>query len=146
MRARAAGAMKPYSDDLRRRIVEAYSKLEGSVREVAMRFKVDPKTVQNYLNLQRKTGGVAPRPHGGGPEPKLDDAGVQHVRTMVEEKNDRTHAEIVRELEARTHVKVSRATVWRALDRLGLTRKKKRPVRASRIGRRSSKSAPRSSS
>ncbi len=132
--------MKPYSEDLRQRIVDAYEACAGSVRELAKRFVVDPKTVQNYLNLKRETGGVASRPHGGGPEPKLDDASVQMVRTLVEEKNDRTHAEIAKELETRINVKVGRATVWRTLERLGLTRKKKRVVRASRIGRTSSKS------
>jgi transposase len=118
------GAMKPYSRDLRQRVVDAYEALEGSVREVAQRFKVDPKTVQNYLNLKRKTGSVAPRPHRGGPQPKLDEGGVQQVRTVVEEKNDRTHAEIAEELKTRIGVKVSRATVWRALERLRITRKK----------------------
>lgn len=137
--------MKSYSEDLRKRIVDAYEALEGSVRELAKRFVVDPKTVQNYLNLKRQTGSVAPRPHGGGLEPKLDDAGVQLVRTVVEEKNDRTHAEIAKELETRIRVKVSRATVWRALDRLDLTRKKKHPVQASRIGRTSSKNVRSSS-
>ena len=116
--------MKPYSTDLRKRVVDAYEALEGSERELAQRFKIDLKTVQNYLNLKRETGSVAPRPHGGGPQPKLDEAGIQQVRTLVAEKNDRTHAEIAKELETRIQVKVSRATVWRALERLGITRKK----------------------
>ena len=63
--------------------MDAYQKAEGSVRELAVRFKVTPGTVQNYLNLKRKTGSVAPRPHGGGPQPKLDEGGVQQVRTVV---------------------------------------------------------------
>jgi len=116
--------MRAYSIDLRQRIVDAYRKAEGSVRELAQRFVVSPKTVQNYLNLERETGGIAPRPHGGGPAPKLDDAGVQEVRTLIEEKNDRTLDEIAKALEARRNVHVGRSTVWRALDRLGLPRKK----------------------
>jgi transposase len=124
--------MDPYSIDLRQRIVDAYRKGEGSVRELARRFVVSPNTVQNYLNLERETGSVAPRPHGGGPAPKLDDAGVQEVRTLIEEKNDRTLDEIAKELETRRSVHVGRTTVWRALDRLGLPRKKRRFARASR--------------
>jgi len=89
--------------------------------------------VQNYLNLERETGSVAPRPHGGGPAPKLDDAGMQEVRTLIEEKNDRTLDEIAKELETRRSVHVGRTTVWNALDRLGLRRKKRRYARASRI-------------
>src|SRR5579871_350067 len=116
--------MKPYHADLRRRIVDAYQKAEGSVRELAVRFKVAPRTVQNYLNLKRETGSVEPRPHGGGPVPKLGDAGVRELRAVVEEKNDRTLDEIADELDRRCNVRVGRTTVCRILDRLGLTRKK----------------------
>jgi transposase len=116
--------MKPYHTDLRMRIVDAYQKAEGSVRELAVRFKVAPKTVQNYLNLKRETGSVEPRPHGGGPAPKLDDAGVRELRTVVEEKNDRTLDEIAHELDRRCKVHLGRSTVWRILDRLVITRKK----------------------
>jgi transposase len=119
--------MRAYSTDLRRRIVDAYKNGEGSVRELARRFAVAYKTVQNYLNLVRETGSVESRPHGGGPTPKLDEAGVQEVRTIVEEKNDRTLGEIAKELGARKTVHIGRTTVWRTLDRLGLTRKKNRP-------------------
>ena len=51
--------MKAYHLDLRQRIVDAYQKAEGSVRELAARFKVAPRTVQNYLNLKRETGSVS---------------------------------------------------------------------------------------
>jgi transposase len=116
--------MDPYSIDLRQRIVDAHHKGEGSVRELARRFVVSPNTVQNYLNLERETGSVVPRPHGRGPAPKLDDAGVQEVRTLIEEKNDRTLDEIAKELKTRRNVHVGRSTVWRVLARLGLPRKK----------------------
>ena len=124
--------MNPYSIDLRQRIVDAHRKGEGSVRELAQRFMVAPNTVQNYLNLERTTGRVAPRPHGGGPAPKLDDVGVQQVRTLLAEKNDRTLDELVDELVVRTKVRVSRSTMWRAVARAGMTRKKKRYVPVSR--------------
>jgi transposase len=126
--------MKPYHTDLRKRIVDAYRKAEGSVRELAVRFKVAPRTVQNYLNLERETGSVEPRPHGGGAAPKLDDAGMREVRAVVEEKNDRTLAEITSELDRRCHVRVGITTVWRALDRLGITRKKRRSALRNRTG------------
>jgi transposase len=124
VRALTAGTMRPYSTDLRERIVDAYHQAEGSVREVAARFKVAPKTVQNYLNRKRETGTVEPRPHGGGPSPKLDDAGVRELRIVVKEKNDRTLDEIADELDRRCKVRVGRSTVWRIMDQLGITRKK----------------------
>jgi transposase len=133
--ALTAGTMRPYSTDLRERIVDAYYKAEGSVRELATRFKVAPKTVQNYLNRKRETGSVEPRPHGGGPAPKLDDAGVRELRTVVEEKNDRTLGEIANELDRRFKVRVGRSTVWRIMDRLGITRKKNATRRRRRSAR-----------
>jgi transposase len=116
--------MRPYHTDLRTRIVDAYQQAEGSVRELAVRFHVAPKTVQNYLNLKRETGSVEPRPHGGGPAPKLDAAGVRELRTVVEEKSDRTLDDIANEVDRRCNVRLGRSTVWRFLDRLGITRKK----------------------
>jgi transposase len=90
--------------------------------------------VQNYLNLERETGSVEPRPHGGGPAPRLDDAGVRELRAVVEEKNDRTLDEIANELDRRRQVRVGRTTVWRVLDRLGITRKKKTNTPRNRSG------------
>jgi len=131
--------MEAYSIDLRQRIVNACKKAEGTAREVAKRFMVTPKTVYNYLNLERETGSIAPRPHGGGPEPKLDDAGVQEVRAVLEEKNDRTLAEVADELDARLKVRVSRSTVQRVVDRLGLTRKKNASSERAESARRSAR-------
>jgi transposase len=135
VRALTAGTMRPYSTDLRERIVDAYNKAEGSVRDVAARFNVAPKTVQNYLKRKRDTGSVEPLPHGGGPTPKLDEAGVRELRTVVEEKNDRTLNEIANELDRRCNVRVGRSTVWRIAERLGITRKKNATRRRSRSAR-----------
>jgi transposase len=49
---------------------------------------------------------------------------VRELRTVVEEKNDRTLDEIANELERRCKVRVGRSTVWRITERLGITRKK----------------------
>lgn len=138
--------MRAHHTDLRQRIVDAYRNCEGSVRELAVRFKVAPRTVQNYLNLVRDTGSVEPRPHGGGSASKLDDAGMREVRAVVAEKNDRTLAEIAGELDRRCDVRVGVSTVWRILRRLGITRKKRRNARRNRSGPRSRRSVRPSSS
>lgn len=135
--------MKAYHTDLRQRVVDAYRAGEGSVRELAVRFKIAPRTVQNYLNLVRRTGSVEPRPHGGGSAPKLDSA---MVREVVEEKNDRTLAEIASELDRRCAVRVGITTVWRVLERLGITRKKRPDAPRNRSGLRSRRSVRPSSS
>jgi transposase len=117
--------MKPYSLDLRRRIVAAYDRREGSIRDLAERFEVSPTTVESYLRRQRETGDVAPARHGGGPRRVLRRVDERALRALVAEKNDRTDAEYARLLAARTGRRVSRRTVNRTWARLGFTRKKK---------------------
>lgn len=116
--------MSPYALDLRTRIVEAYDNGEGSVRDLAERFAVGPNTVQNYLNLRKQTGSLKPRTRSSGPEPLINEQGLEQVRRLVEERPDATEPELAREFEVRHHIYVSRSTMNRALHRLGLTRKK----------------------
>lgn len=114
--------MAGYSMDLRLRIVEAYDNGEDSVRGLARRFSVSPRTVSRYLKLHRQTGSVSPAvPRKKGPEPKLSPNVVQE---LWEARPDATEAELVTAIAARTGVTVHRATVGRMLKKLGLTRKK----------------------
>jgi transposase len=107
----------PYRLELRRRIVRAYTNKEGSVRVLAERFAVAPKTVENYLNLFRKTGDLAPRPHGGGVAPRIDPRRTEDLRRLLHEMPDATLAELAEVLVKRWHVEASRQTLARALQR-----------------------------
>jgi transposase len=123
--------MQPCSLDLRERIVKAYANGEGSVRDLAERFTVAPKTVQGYLTLFRETGSVAPRPRTNGPRPMVDGKALDDLRSLVEQTSDATLDELADQLASGDQVVVSRFTVSRALQRLGITRKKKRFMRPS---------------
>jgi transposase len=68
--------MRPLSNDLREGILAAVDDREGSRRQLAARFAVDVSTVTRLLRLRRETGSLAPRPHGGGKEPTLDQDGL----------------------------------------------------------------------
>lgn len=113
-----------YGQELRARIVESYENKEGSVREIAERFKVSPTTVQSYLKLKRSTGGLDPRPVSGGTAPILGAEELEKVRQVVEEHPDATTEELAHEVARRHIAAVSRPTMGRALQRLGYTRKK----------------------
>ncbi len=127
--------MGPYSLDLRHRIVHAHRNREGSVRDLAERFDVAPNTVQNYLTRARVTGDLAPSQHGGGMPRKIDEAGEREVCALLEEKSHSTLAELVEQMQRRRHVRVSRATMARTLERMKITRKKGRWVPASKTAR-----------
>src|SRR5437016_1943273 len=114
------------STDLRQRIVASYDPKTTSCREVAERFSVGEASVNRFVNQFRRTGELAPRPHGGGPTSKLQEPELATLRVLVAEKSDRTRVELIAALAEKRGVRVSPATMGRALTALGLTRKKSR--------------------
>ena len=115
--------MKPYSKDLRLKIVAACDR--GMPRkEVARIFGVSEPSVRRYLRLRRQTGGVDPKPVPGPPARK-GEALEAALPSQVGRNPDLTleeHRELRFEDEHGTAV--STATVSRALKRLGLPLKK----------------------
>jgi transposase len=103
--------IKPYSLDLRQRVVEAYENQEGSLRRIASRFKVSLNTVRVWVQRFRQAGSVAPQPHGGGGTPRIDAQGREKVRQLVAEQADATLQELCERYEQRQGVRVSQATM-----------------------------------
>jgi transposase len=120
--------MQPLSKDLRERILDAVDNREGSRRKLAARFKVNTSTITRLLQLRRQTGSFEPRPHGGGVEPTLDHDALDRLRKLVEETPDAT----LEALKQKLGISGSRMIICRALQKLGLPRKKKSPHAAER--------------
>jgi transposase len=110
--------MHPVSDDLRLRIYEARQSGEGTA-EVAERFAVSAAFVRRLMQRFRLTGSLARKPHAGGPARKLQ-AHEEALRQAVRERPDATP----QEHKDRLRLPASRVTVWRALRRLRISRKK----------------------
>lgn len=110
--------------DLRRKVVDAYDRGEGSQRTLAARFGLAASTVQSWLDRRRTTGSVAPHP-SGAPSPKLDDRAREALRQIVAEHPDGYAREWAAALAERTGVEVHLSTAWRQARRMGLTRKKR---------------------
>jgi transposase len=120
--------MRAISADLRLRIHEACQAGE-STAAVAERFCVCTAFVRRLKQRFRLTGSLAPKPHAGGPARKLathEDA----LRRAVRDRPDATP----QEHKDRLNLPASRVTVWRALRRLRISRKKK-STRAAEQGR-----------
>jgi transposase len=113
--------MKPLSNDLRQRILNAVDSREGSRRSLAARFCVNPSTITRLLQLRRQTGSFDPRPHAGGVTPTLDHDALERLRTLVEQTPDATLEALKQEL----GVTGSKMIICRALQKLGLPLKKK---------------------
>lgn len=115
---------RAYSLDLRERVLAAARGERLSQPALAARFRVSEATVYHWLRRARETGGVAAKPHGGGRRPSVDAAGAAVLRDLVAARNDHTLSELQALYHGRTRVRLSRTALWRALDRLGLVRKK----------------------
>ena len=90
--------MKPYSLDLRERIVKAVIEQKQSVSQVAERFGVSRWTVERYLK-RAALGDLAAAPHPGK-GCKLNEHHHEILRQQVAEHNDWTleqHAEALAE-------------------------------------------------
>jgi transposase len=117
--------MKPYSDDLREKIVVAYTSNEYSQREIAALFGVSESTVWSVVRRHRTTGSSAALPHGGGRQSGLSEAISATLRSAVAAQNDRTLEELCTLLKQQHKLTVSRPTMCRWLRELRLTRKKR---------------------
>lgn len=113
--------MRPFSIDLRERIVWAVEAGEYSLRELAELFTVDLSTIVRLVQGYRSTGSVQPKPHAGGTPPKLDAKAVTRLLKLVNQQPDATLAE----LRDRLGVACCVMTIFRALKRNRITRKKK---------------------
>ena len=111
--------MRPYSMDLRQRVAQAVEQGQGSLRQLALRFLVSLSFIVRLLALRRQTGSLAPRPHSRGPAPLLDCEGLFRLQHLLHDQPDATLDELAQKLGC------ARMTVWRALRKLKITRKKK---------------------
>jgi transposase len=113
--------MRPYSLDLRERILAAVDGHDGSIRWVARIFRVSTSFIVRLLQRRRVAGTLAPEPHRGGPSPALGPGDLERLAALVQEQPDAT----LEQLKQKGGFQCSLKTLWYALDRLGLTRKKK---------------------
>ena len=86
--------MRPYSDDLRERILAAVDRGDHSLRQLAHLFAVSLSCIVRLLQHRRRTGTSRPKPHAGGPTPVLDAQALQRLRDLVARYPDATLAEL----------------------------------------------------
>ncbi len=110
--------MKPYSKDLRIRVLAAVD--GGTPREaVAKTFSVSVPSIKRWLKRRRETGDGAPRPIPPGRTPVKGAALKEWLPERLKENPDLTLEEHCLAFEEATATtKVSDATVSRAIARL----------------------------
>jgi transposase len=125
--------MKAYSEDLRRKIVDAIER--GMPKAQAARtFGVGISTVKRYATKAEKGEPLEPG-KAPGKRPKIDEGVGKLLEEDLQERPFATLLERCEYVEAMSGVSVSRSTMCRAIARIGSTRKKGRPRVAGVRGR-----------
>jgi len=114
--------MKPYSEDLRMKIVRALQE-EGTSKSAAARlFGVSLSSVKRYARIASRGESLKPG-KGGGRPPKTDETTQKLLEEDVKERPAATASERRRFLEHTTAKALSDSTVLRLLKRMGFSQK-----------------------
>jgi transposase len=124
---------KPLSNDIRVRLVSA---VDGGMtrRSAAQRFGVAASTAIKWVAQWRRSGDVRPKPQGGDRRSHRIEAYAEELLALIAEKPDITLSEMAEHLNDVHGLKVAQSSVWRLLDRHGMTLKKNRARRRTAAG------------
>jgi transposase len=116
---------KPYSDDLRRKLLEAHQDGEGTLEELAEQFRVSGAWARKISACFHRTGKME-RPEGKprGRQSKVTVAVDEFVKATIAARPDVTLAELQLRLWQERKLEISIGWLWHTLERLGLRLKK----------------------
>jgi len=114
--------MRPLSEDLRRRIIEARQGGAGSV-EVSERFRVSRRTVARLFGQLERTGHLRPKQIGGYRRSRLQRHG-RALSRWIAKQSDITLVEICERCRTELGVSIGVNALWHQLRKLGLSFKK----------------------
>jgi transposase len=133
--------MKPYSQDLREKIIRALEAQEETQSEIAERFAVSLSFVERLWRQWQTTGSCSAKSHAGGQKRRLRDH-LEMLRSAVAKRPDATLKELSSQIVEAEGPQVSLSTVCRELQRLELPLKKSHLTHPSEIPRASNDCAP----
>lgn len=126
---------KPFSMDLRQRVISAVEREGVSRHKAAARFGIGVSTAIDWVRRFRETGSAAPGQMGGHKPRAIRDAHEVWLRERIRER-DFTLRGLVAELAARG-LKVDYHSVWTFVHAEELSFKKNRARQRTRASRRS---------
>lgn len=113
-----------YGDDLRRKLLNAYDRGEGTLTQLAERFSVSVGWARKISSQRKRTGQAERVPHRPGRKLRAGPEAQQQVRTWFAAQPDMTLAEVQARLKSEAGVQISLPQIWFLLRRLGLRLKK----------------------
>lgn len=116
---------KPLSEDLRIRVIRA---VEGGLsrRATAERFGISPASAVRFVKEWRESGATSAKLQGGDQRSHRIEAHRAVILAAIKAQPDLTLVEIAAMLKSELGASFAPSSIWRFLDRHGMTFKKKR--------------------
>jgi transposase len=124
-----------YGDDLRRKLLSAYDRGEGTLTQLAERFSVSVGWARKISSQRKRTGQAERVPHRPGRKLRTGPEAQQQVKAWFAAQPDLTLAEVQARLKSEADVQISLPQIWFLLRRLGLRLKKSRSTPRSETAR-----------
>ncbi len=129
---------RPYSDDLRRKLLEAHDRGEASLTELASRFGVSRGWAWKISAARRRSGQVERPSYRPGPRSQLDQ---EVLARLLTDNADWTLRELQSALKKQTGVGFSVPYLWLRLKQMDFRLKKSRSTRGSGTRKRTASGA-----
>lgn len=120
---------RPYSDDLRRKLLEAHDRGQASLSELTSRFGVSRGWAWKISAARRRSGQMDRPPYRPGRRSQLD---RKVLAELLARHADWTLRQLQAGMEERTGVRFSEPYLWRMLQRMNFRLKKVTPRRRAR--------------
>jgi transposase len=128
---------KAYADDLRRKLLQAHDRKQGSLRGLAERFGVSAGWAWKISAMRRRTGAMERAQQRHGPVSRVTPAIEGRLRSLVRGQPDVTLAELQQRLEREAGLHLSIGRLWLALQNVGLRLKKSHSTRQNKTASKS---------
>lgn len=113
-----------YSNDLRRKFLQAYEKGKGTLQELAERFEVSVGWAKKISARRTRTGQIDRPPWRRGPKSRVTPAVEEWLREQIRWQPDLTLMELQQQLQQARGLRLSIGRLWLALQQMGLRLKK----------------------
>jgi transposase len=121
---------RAYSDDLRRKLLEAHDRGQGTLSQLAQQFGVSRGWAWKISAQRKSNGQIERKQFTPGPKSRLDRA---VLASIVASQPDATLPQIQAELERRSQLRLCTVYLWRVLGKMGFRLKKNRSTRLNAI-------------
>ena len=132
---------RAYSNDLRRKLLEAHEQGLGTLEELAEGFGVSLGFAKKISAALRRTGQMERMEQRHGPVSRVTALVQDRLRERLRQQPDLTLAELQRWLREQMQISVSFQRVWVVLRQMQLRLKKSRSMPRSRTRRKTSSAA-----